>query len=399
MHDHFIIEMLWIKDGNVKVWDVSYEDEQILRADLYTEKRKQKCPSCGNKTKRVHGYRNQMIQGPRLVQGKVTVSLRKRRYACGECGKTFYERLQMIERYQRALTSVQNEALMYAADSSFTTAARWAGISVTRLIRLFDRREMKTPTVLPRAIAIDEFKGDAGGERFQTIIVDVERKEIVDILPDRKVDTIKKYLRSCDTSGVEIVVMDLSKWFKKAVRDVLGDPLIIADRFHFMRQVYWALDEVRRDVQGELDKKSRIHMKRSKKLLWKSHYDLNEEQKLKVEKLLQIDPKLREAYELKNLMEQWFRESDHETASKQLDKCLEALRASNTEGFKRVRKTFMNWRQEILQAFMYPFNNGYIEGVNNTIKVMKRTSYGIKNFERMRNKILWNQEMKMAMGS
>ena len=192
MHEHFIIEMLGIKDRNVKVWEVYYEQNQDLQVDLYTEKRKQKCPSCSQKTKRVHGYRSQMIQGPRLVQGKVTVNLRKRRYLCAGCGKTFYERLQMIERYQRALTSVQNEALMYAADSSFTTAARWAGMSVTRLIRLFDRRAIKTRTTLPRAIAIDEFKGDAGGERFQTIIVDVERKEIIDILPDRRVDTIKK---------------------------------------------------------------------------------------------------------------------------------------------------------------------------------------------------------------
>lgn len=399
MQDNFITEMLGIKDRNVKVWEVFREEKQTLRVDLYTEKRKQKCPVCGHRTKRVHGYRNQSIQGPRQPQGKVMIQLRKRRYRCTDCGKTFYERLHMINRYQRALTTVQNEALMYAANSSFTTAARWAGMTVTRLMRLFDRREIHKATVLPRAIAIDEFKGDAEGERFQTIIVDVERKEIIDILPDRKVDTIKKYLNACDTSGVDIVVMDLSKWFKKAVRDVLGDPLIIADRFHFMRQVYWALDEVRRDVQGDLDKKSRIQMKRSKKLLWKSHYTLDEEQSRKVEKLLQIDPRLRKAYQLKNRMERWFRESDHETAAKNLDSCLKVLKASKIEGFKRVYRTFMNWRQEIIQAFMYPFNNGYIEGVNNTIKVIKRNSYGIKSFERMRNKILWNQEIKKVMGS
>ncbi len=77
------------------------------------------------------------------------------------------------------------------------------------------------------------------GERFQTVIVDVENKHIIDILEDRKVDTIKKYLRSRDTGQVKIVFMDMSKWFKKAVCDVLDHPLIIADRFHFMRQVYW----------------------------------------------------------------------------------------------------------------------------------------------------------------
>nr|WP_153464851.1 transposase [Sediminibacillus terrae] len=60
--------------------------------------------------------------------------------------------------------------------------------------------------------------------------------------------------------------MDLSKSFKQAVRMVLGDSLIIVDRFHFMRQIYWGLDEVCREVQREVYKKTRIHMKRSKKL-------------------------------------------------------------------------------------------------------------------------------------
>lgn len=52
-----------------------------------------------------------------------------------------------------------------------------------------------------------------------------------------------------------MIVMDLSQAFKQAIRKALGNPLIIADRFHFMRQVYWALNEVRREVQKELPKK------------------------------------------------------------------------------------------------------------------------------------------------
>ena len=147
----------------------------------------------------------------------------------------------------------------------------------------------------------------------------MENKEIIDILPDRKVDTIKEYLQSRDTSKVQIVVMDLSKSFKQAVQKALGNPLIIADRFHYMRQVYWALDEVRREVQRDLDKKPRIQMKRSKKLLWKSVYKLDEEESEKVQKLLDIDPRLQKAYALKNKLDQWFKESDKDTAKAGLE--------------------------------------------------------------------------------
>jgi membrane protease YdiL (CAAX protease family) len=47
-------------------------------------------------------------------------------------------------------------------------------------------------------------------------------------------------------------------------------------------------------------------------------------------------------------------------------------------------------------AFVYPFNNGYIEGVNNTTKVIKRISYGIKSFQRLRKKILFRQAIRSS---
>ncbi|RSL28655.1 ISL3 family transposase, partial [Salibacterium salarium] len=77
------------------------------------------------------------------------------------------------------------------------------------------------------------------------VVVDAESREILNILPDRRKETIFSYLKSCDTSRLQMVVMDLSQGFKKAVREALGNPLIIADRFHYMRQVYWAFDEIR----------------------------------------------------------------------------------------------------------------------------------------------------------
>nr|WP_272932742.1 ISL3 family transposase [Virgibacillus halodenitrificans] len=388
--------MLGIEDKHVDVWEVS-SDSGKFWVELYTKVKKQKCPFCGNRTKNIHGYRTQTIQGPIVSNKPVRISLKKRRYVCKACNHTFYEKLQMVERYQRCTRSIQTTALTYTAVGSFTTAAQLTGMSSQRLLRIYDRKEIKTRKVLPRALAIDEFKGDAGGERFQTVIADVENKEIVDVLPDRKVDTIKAYLQSCDTSNVEIVVMDLSKSFKQAIRKALGNPLIIADRFHFMRQVYWALDEVRREVQRDLEKKDRIYMKKSKKLLWKSTYKLSEEEREKVNQLLQVDPRLEEAYNLKNKLDQWFKESNEKTATQGLEECLMEMKDSNIESFHRVRKTFERWKQEILHSFMYPFNNGYIEGVNNTIKVAKRMSYGIKNFNRLKKKILWRQEVRKVL--
>ncbi|MBS7426661.1 MULTISPECIES: transposase [Virgibacillus] len=58
-----------------------------------------------------------------------------------------------------------------------------------------------------------------------------------------------------------------------------------------------------------MDKKPRFLMKRSKKLLWKSVYKLDEEESEKVQKLLEIDPRLQKAYALKNKLYQWFKKA------------------------------------------------------------------------------------------
>ncbi len=345
MQAHFIIEWLEIKDAHVELWD-SGESENGYWFEFHTRVRRQTCVKCKHRTKRVHSYRSQNVQGSRMNGKAVTLVVKKRRYRCGSCGHTFYERFSFVDRYQRHTVSVAQNALMLCSEMSFTQAARWSGLHPNRLLRMFDQREMPVQKVLPRAIALDEFKGDAGDQKFQTILVDVEKREIIDVLPERRVETIETYFRGCDTSHVQIVVMDLAKAFKEAVRRQLGSPLIIADRFHYMRQVYWAFDQVRREVQNEQYKSQRIRMKRNKKLLWKSPTKLDEQGKERVEELLKVSPRLREAYELKNELDRWFKTSTKENAKERLEAWFRGVMESGNEAFKKSR------------SYLHPLENG-----------------------------------------
>lgn len=80
---------------------------------------------------------------------------------------------------------------IYSIVGSFTLAARIEESVLIALTHLFNRHQLKTNKILPRVIAMDEFKGGIRGERFQPIVAEVENKEIIDVLLDRKVDTIK----------------------------------------------------------------------------------------------------------------------------------------------------------------------------------------------------------------
>lgn len=143
---------------------------------------------------------------------------KRRRYVCS-CGKWFAEKAPFIERYQR-FSKEANQALSIRAikAKTFKEAAEVVGTSSTTVIRRFKNiasKEVVEGVSLPKAIAIDEYKGDTDAGKFQLIIANAETKEPIDILPNRRKETIKDYLQRYG-SEVEIVVMDMSPSFKSA---------------------------------------------------------------------------------------------------------------------------------------------------------------------------------------
>ncbi|MGJ9383124.1 ISL3 family transposase [Salipaludibacillus sp. CF4.18] len=189
---------------------------------------------------------------------------------------------------------------------------------------------------------------------FKRRSFDVENREIIDILPNRRVETIEKYFRGCDYGSVEIVVMDLSKAFKEAIRRALGDVLIIADRFHYMRQVYWAFDEVRRQVQHDLWKEKRIRMKRSKELLWKSPEKLNDKGKRRVKEVLEGHDELRKAYELKNALDHWFKNSNSETAKAGLQAWISLVKDAEIPAFQKSQRPLPDGNKKTFSLLYIP---------------------------------------------
>lgn len=126
---------------------------------------------------------------------------------------------------------------------------------------------------LPRYLGIDEFKGNTDGEKYQLILTDLENNKIFDILPSRKKEYIKEYFKGFkNRNEVEYFVMDMTGNYKD-IAWLFPNAKVIVDKFHYVRQVYWALDNVRKRIQKQFIKEKRIYFKHSKKLLYKD-YDM-----------------------------------------------------------------------------------------------------------------------------
>ncbi len=126
---------------------------------------------------------------------------------------------------------------------TFKEVSEQFGASISTIIRRFDQlavKEIADVRDWPQVIAIDEYKRDTREGKYQLIIANGETKEPIDILPNRKKKTIKND-RQTNGGQVKVVVMDMGPSFKAAVRKALGKPVIVADRFHFCRYIYWVL--------------------------------------------------------------------------------------------------------------------------------------------------------------
>ena len=388
MHNNSISKLLNLKDVRVK--NIINSDSSVTLY-LTTKAKDHICPSCGNITSKVHDYRNQRIKDL-PVQGKHTILvLRKRRYVCS-CNKKFYEKYDFLPFYKR----MTNRMAAYICKEltktiPISTVAKDLNLSPSTVTRVFDLINYPRPSKMPMVLSIDEFKGNTEFGKYQCVLVDVKKGKIIDILHDRKQNYLIEYFSSIpkfERNKVKFFICDMWKQYADLAKIYFPNAKIIIDKYHFIRQVSWAIENVRVRVQKSMTKERRRYFKRSRKLILKRKHKLNAEQLNQLENLLYYSEDLRQAY----LLKEHFFDICHMTKySEQRNAFAEWIKWAESTGIKEFKScisTYRNWYKEILNACKFGYTNGVTEGFNNKIKVLKRVSYGVKNFKRFRNRIL-----------
>jgi transposase len=250
--------------------------------------------------------------------------LKKRRYRCS-CDKRFLEKYDFLAFYQqRSIRLVHAIADKLRATVPLKHIAEQTNVSSSTVSRILDTISYSCPS-LKDAVAIDEFKGNADTGKYQCILVNPKQHTVMDILPDRT----NSHLSAC---------------FRE--------------------------------------------MERSHKLILTRYDKLKDENKHACDLMPLYNDQLRKAHMLK----EWFyRICQNEKYSIQRTEFYDWIRNAESCGIKEFEKwaaTYRHWSKYILNAFKYGLTNGVTEGFNNKVKVLKRNSYGIRNFNRFRTRIL-----------
>lgn len=388
MHNNSISNLLDLKDIYVK--NIKHNDHTVKLYLTSTSKPTQ-CPACNNLTSRVHDYRNQVIKDLPIMNKHTFLILRKRRYVCS-CGKKFYEKYNFLPRYRR----MTNRLAAYICTKltqcvPITSVAQEVNLSPPTVTRIFDNVQYPRALTMPSVLSIDEFKGNTEYGKYQCTLVDVKKKKIIDVLPDRKQDYLIEYFSSIprfERDKVKFFVSDMWKQYADLARIYFPNAKIIIDKYHFIRQVSWAIENVRKRVQKTMPANLRRYFKRSRRLILKRNEKLTYEEKIQLENLLYYNDDLRQAYLLKEQFFDICHMTKYSEQRKAFSNWIKYAETQNIPEFKSCIKTYRNWHKEILNAFKYGYTNGVIEGYNNKIKVLKRVSYGVRKFNRFRNRIL-----------
>ena len=390
LQDNYTQDSPLFKGVNVKYFREN-EENGNLEAFIEMPVKEHRCPHCGHTTTYIKDYRLQTVKDLTVAGKALIVTVRKRRYICKECNSTFTENNPYIKRYCHFPQRLYFESIKETLNlQSFTSIARKLGVSVTSIIRWFDKLNYPHPK-LPECIAIDEFRGNAGGEKFQCNIADPVKHKVIDILPSRNTENLCKHFLEYpykERAEVKKIIMDLSTLFRSVAKTMFPEAKIVADKFHVIRVVINSLENVRKRIQKEFHDAKRKWFKQSRHLLLKPEYKLTDDDKIELNRMLNSSPELEKAWILKERFYEIFRKVTRTEAKRELRDWLLLANQLSVPEFQHCITTFTNWSTEIANIVGENISNGFIEGSNNKIKVLKRISFGFQNFRRFRNRIL-----------
>lgn len=355
------------------------------------------CRKCGKMTTRFYGEDRAIRLHHLPILGRQTsICLRPKRYECPDCdGKpTTTQQLDWYTPRSSFTRAYEDHLLLSLVNSTVQDVSLKEEMGYEAIMGVIDRhvdREVNWADFTHLdVLGIDEISLKKGHRDFVAIItgrVDSETV-ILGVLPDRKKATVKAFLQSIPKRlrrTIRSVCCDMYDGFVNAAKEVLGKRIkIVIDRFHVAQHYRSGLDTLRKKelkrLKQELSEEAYSQLKGAMWALRKPQEKLKDKDKDVLLNLFNYSPDLRRAYELcRNLTSLFDTPMKKRKGKNRLRNWMQQVVASELRCFDKFLATLESRLDDIANYFIDRHTSGFVEGLNNRLKVIKRRCYGILN--------------------
>jgi transposase len=224
-------------------------DDDILTLGIATTNPNASCPVCGHETWRVHSRYDRSLAEEPIFGHRVCLLMTVRRFFCSGSGcprHIFTEPLDgFATKHARTTRRLAQTHLAIGSALGGEAGARLAGktavpISPDTLLRRVKQAGAQSSNT-PKFVGIDDWAW-CKGQRYGTIVVDLETNDVIDLLPDRDAATVKTWLGA--HPGIELVSRDRSSAYSQAASEAAPQAQQVADRWHLLKNVREAIERI-----------------------------------------------------------------------------------------------------------------------------------------------------------
>jgi transposase len=392
----------------VRVLKTEMDKSGQLVITIESTKQGTACRWCGGWIIKFHGHDEWVVVRHLAVFGRPSyLRYRPKRYQCQACDKTTTQGLGWQESNSPHTMAYDDHLLVQLVNATVEDVRLKEGLTYDRVLGALERRiSAETDWSSYEALGVlglDEIALKKGHRDFVTIVsarLADGRVVVLGVLADRQKESVVAFLRSipmrlCQT--IESVCCDMYEGYIAAVQEELPGVQIVIDRFHVTQHYHRAADGLRKQELQRL--KSALPPEEYQQLqgsMWafrKKPTDLKPKERQVLRRLFTHAPNLKQAYQLREQLTTIFEQPiSKSSAQTKLRHWIKQVQESKLTCFDDFIQTLQRWWEEISNYFVNRHTSGFVEGLNNKLKVLKRRCYGIYNLQHLFQRIYLDLE-------
>ncbi|KYC41357.1 transposase [Scytonema hofmannii PCC 7110] len=386
----------------------SLQEGQVLFISVHKKVKSAVCPHCGTRSEHLHQNQKYLVKDLPMGDKEVILDVNRRRFKCKKCRKTFSEKLNFVGTKKTYTHRYAENIVKQVINSNVSSVARNNGLTdeeVNSMIEDVAKNVMPIDLTNLRRLGIDEISLVKGQGKFIVVLVDIDSGKLIGLVKERKQIQIEKIMKQWGEKvllQIEEVSIDMTGNYKYLVEKICPNALITVDRFHVTKVIHEELNQVRiaeKKIASELNVPEREKvfesLKGNKFTILKGENKLTEKQKDKLDKIREASPLIAIMHSLKEEFHDIFDKS--EDLGTGMLRLIDWLKEAEPYYQKSV-KTIKRWFGEVVGYFERKTTKVVVEGINNKLKLIKRSGFGFRNFHNFEIRALlsWHYDINLA---